>query len=34
MKNYGYDEGVVRDRQKDFREVDGIMPKTFKEISD
>jgi len=28
------DGGVVHDRHKDFRAVDGIMPKTFKEISD
>jgi len=28
------DTGVVRDRHKDFRAFDGIMPKTFKEISD
>jgi len=28
------DGGVVRDRHMVFRAVDGIMPKTFKEISD
>jgi len=27
------DGGVVRDRHRDFKVVDGIMPKTFKEIS-
>jgi len=30
----GDDGGMIRDRHMDFRAVDGIMPKTFKEISD
>jgi len=28
------DGGVVRYRHQDFKAIDGIMPKTFKEISD
>jgi len=32
--NQIFDGGVVQDRHRDFRAIDGIMSKTFKEISD
>ena len=34
IDSFTTDGGVVRDRHMVFRAVDGIMPKTFKEISD